>query len=258
MEEPLEPILNRAQSRELDRLAREEFGIPTLLLMEAAGIRLADEAREMLGGSTTGRGILILCGPGNNGGDGLAAARHLHNEGAAVSIVRVGDRGAARGDALVHLGIVERMGLDLRAFGTADDAAAIMPGAPAPDLIIDALLGTGLDRPIEGPIGGLIDWLNGRGGTAVLSADIPSGLDAETGAVLGRAVRADVTLTFASLKPGFSSLGAQAYLGRVIVRSVGHPCGLVERLGRGSLARPPGRDGTPSPAPAPAPRRLER
>lgn len=258
MEEPQEPILSRAQSRELDRLAREEFGIPSLLLMEAAGIRLADEAREMLGGSTAGRGILILCGPGNNGGDGLAAARHLHNEGAAISIVRVGDRGAARGDALVHLGIADRMSLDVRAIATGEAAASIMARTPAPDLIIDALLGTGLDRPIEGPIGDLIDGLNRRNGTPVLSADIPSGLDADTGAVLGLAVRADVTLTFASLKPGFSSLEAQAYLGRVIVRSVGHPRSLVERLGRGSRARPPGRDGRPSPAPAPAPRRLER
>jgi NAD(P)H-hydrate epimerase len=213
-------VFTRESIRLLDRLAVDEFGIPSIVLMENAAIHLAAAARRMM---PTGARADIYCGPGNNGGDGLAVARHLHNSGVKVQVIlaAAGDRYSK--DAETNLAIVRAMGIPV--FGAAPTAK--------PDLLIDALLGMGLHRPVEGRLAELIEQINQlrSRGVPVLSVDIPSGLDADTGRPLGAAVRASTTVTLVGLKAGFLLPGAAAYLGTVKVVDIGAPRELAERLG---------------------------
>jgi NAD(P)H-hydrate epimerase len=211
------PVFSRETARELDRLAAEQYAMPTILLMENAAVCLAAEARRMIRGAR-GR-VTIFCGPGNNGGDGFAMARHLHNAGVQVKVVLADPSKAYQGDAATNLTIARAMGVDI-----------VPPTTSGADLIVDALLGTGLDRSVREPIDRLIRMIN-RSPAPVLAVDIPSGLDADTGEPLGIAVRADVTMTMAGRKLGFSRPGARDYLGRVIVADIGVPRELVARLG---------------------------
>lgn len=249
-------IFTRDAIRELDRLAVEEFGIPSIVLMENAAIGLAGGAAEFLdgpvgpgdaagGGDGAGSGgsggVLVVAGRGNNGGDGLAAARHLHNEGRRVAIVLAAPPETYTGDAAVNLRIATAMGLPIHVAGpdSARDAIdAAMAELEGADVVIDALLGTGATGRITGVYADLIAAINdlGRDGAAVVAADLPSGLDADTGDPLGEggdpAVRADLTVTFVGLKEGFLTLGAQEYLGDIVVAPIGAPTALTIRLGR--------------------------
>jgi NAD(P)H-hydrate epimerase len=222
-------VFSRRAVREVDRLAVEQYGIPSIVLMENAGLHLAEVALD-LSESDPPR-ILVACGPGNNGGDGLCAARHLHNEGAQVEIVLIAPESAVKGDAAVHLRTVKAMGLPVHAEPHALRKAAARLG---PDVIIDALLGTGLERAVEGAMAEAIGALNalGDGGATILSADLPSGLDCDRGVPLGAAVRATATVTFVGLKAGFLQLSAQEYIGDVMIADIGAPRELVERLGQ--------------------------
>lgn len=229
-------VLDRRAARRIDNDATERYGIPSVLLMENAARHLADVALEMAQGLGA-PGILVVCGPGNNGGDGWGAARHLHNAGARVHVLSTIEPGRLVGDSEINAGIVARMGLPVEVLDSGDAAgAAERAGArlERADLIIDAIFGTGLDRPVDERIGALITWINGqrKNGCAVISADLPSGLDADSGEPLGVAVRADVTVTFAGLKAGFTALAAQGYIGDVVVADIGVPRELVESLGK--------------------------
>ncbi len=226
-------VLTRAAVREVDRLAAEEFGLPSIVLMENAAIHCADVALDLLAQRPAGR-ALVVCGPGNNGGDGFAIARHLANQGTEAVIVLGGPREKYTGDAATNLGVAERMGIPIEPFdasGGSVRAWSQRHGRPA--LVIDALLGTGLERPVREPIATLIASINelGRSRVAVLAVDLPSGLDCDTGEPLGDAVRATVTVTFVGLKRGFLALAAQPHVGDVVVADIGVPRALVERLG---------------------------
>src|SRR5690349_8228716 len=131
--------LTRAQVREIDRRSTDDYGIPTLLLMENAARAVADAACEMLDNNCVGE-VLILCGAGNNAGDGLAAARHIHNRGADVTIALLNDPGSFQGDAALNWHICQKMGL------TAVQATPDIFNDPA-QLVVDAIFGTGLNRP---------------------------------------------------------------------------------------------------------------
>lgn len=223
-------LLNREASRTIDRLAHDEFGIPSIVLMENASRHVADVALDELE-DVDDPSILVVCGPGNNGGDGLAAARHLSNAGVRVTIALAADPARLSGDAAVHLAVVRRMGLPIR---------EIAPGTATPDafagshLIIDALFGTGLDRPVQAAHAEVIRALNAAraAGATVLAVDLPSGLDADSGKALGVAVQADLTVTFCGLKPCFLSLEGQALVGELVVADIGAPRVLLERLGK--------------------------
>jgi len=227
-------ILTRQAVREVDRLAMEEFGIPSIVLMENAAFHLADVALHLTGEAGLPR-ILVVCGPGNNGGDGFAAARHLHNSGAEVAIVHAGPAKPAS-DAAINLAIAQKMGLPIERVKGDDGAGAIERAVAAlgpPDLVIDALLGTGLDRAVREPALGMIARINdlGASGAQILAVDIPSGLDADTGEALGAAVTADVTVSFVGIKAGFTKLIAQEHIGDVVVADIGAPRELTARLG---------------------------
>lgn len=225
---------SRADLREIDRRAAAEFGVPTLLLMESAARGVAEATLD--GFEVPSRALaLVVCGTGNNAGDGLAAARHLHNAGVRVRIVlALGDR--LNGDAGVHLDIAKRMGLKIVPPDDADAFAGIPAAwgrAKGEGVVIDALFGTGLSRSLAGPALRAVRGINALGarGVPVLAVDVPSGLDADSGDVLGDAVCADVTITFVGLKPGFLNPAAGSYLGDVIVADIGAPRALVESLG---------------------------
>jgi NAD(P)H-hydrate epimerase len=235
--EPEIHVFSRESVREVDRLAGDQYAIPSVVLMENAAFHLCDVALHLAGESPSPR-VLIVCGPGNNGGDGLAVARHLHNAGASVAVLLSGPAAAYKGDAAMNLAIVQKMGLPLSECPAGGDALAAVRAAVErlghADLVIDALLGTGLSQAVKEPLASFIGAINelAKGGALVVSADIPSGLDADTGEPLGVAVHADATVTFVGLKQGFLRLSAQEYIGDVVVADIGAPRELTARLGR--------------------------
>jgi NAD(P)H-hydrate epimerase len=215
--------LSRAQSREIDRRSIEEYHIPGIVLMENAARAVADVVCEMLAGRQN-RSVLILCGGGNNGGDGLAAARHLHNRNIQVAIALTTDPSRYQGDALINWQIVSAMRLPVL---PADPNSLATTSA---SLFIDAIFGTGLTQPPRAPFDQIVAVIE-RASIPVLAVDIPSGLDCDTGRLLGPAcIRAARTVTFAAEKIGFAEPGAQNYLGSVAVADIGCPRELIEQI----------------------------
>jgi NAD(P)H-hydrate epimerase len=217
--------LTRAQVREVDRLAVERYHMPSIVLMENAARAVTDAALEML--RDRGDRVVIACGGGNNGGDGLAVARHLHNRRYPVEINLLASVTEFKGDALVNWQITREMGLPAEPFS----AAALERDPPA--LVIDAVFGTGLSQP---PRGGLLtSYVHGlaRSGAPVLSVDVPSGLDCDTGQPLGPCVRATRTVTFVAEKVGFANPAAAEFLGNTTVGDIGVPRELIEQIAAG-------------------------
>jgi NAD(P)H-hydrate epimerase len=200
--------LTVAEARALDRDAVERLGMPSILLMENAARGVAEAAR------TLGDRFLILCGPGNNGGDGLAAARHL---GAAADLRLLAEPDPERSpDAALQLRI-------LRAAGWRIAADPAPPRAAPGTVWIDALFGTGLTRAVEGPAAAWIDAMNRADGPR-LAVDVPSGLHGDDGVPTGPAcLRADLTVTFEAPKRGLLQPAARAYVGRLLVVPLGLP-----------------------------------
>ena len=207
----LEPLYDAAQMRAIDAWAIDERGIPSLELMERAGAAVADEAARLAPG---GGLIAIVAGKGNNGGDGLVAARLLRERGREVDVLLVGHAAALSGDALANL---ERL--------PGPPPAALSRGiAPGTALAVDALLGTGSSGAPRGEIAAAIEALAGCG-APVLAVDVPSGVDASTGEVAGDAVTAVATATFHAAKPGLWIEPGRGHAGRVAVFDIGIPAG---------------------------------
>jgi len=229
-----EPTLTREQSRAVDRLAVERLGIPSIVLMENAAINataaMLDELGEAGGGveDFAALAIAVVCGGGNNGGDGYAIARHLHNLGADVRLYAAKDPAGLDGDAATNHAICERMGIPIEP--VLDEAA--IPRArdrwADADAVVDALLGTGFSGEVREPLASVIRALGGLGDTRVIAIDVPSGLDADTGQPSNATVRADLTVTFVARKRGFTA-EAEAWTGRVVVGDIGVPPALVEQ-----------------------------
>jgi NAD(P)H-hydrate epimerase len=213
--------LTRAQVREVDRRSIEDYHIPGIVLMENAARAVASAACEMLGNDCIGQ-ILMLVGGGNNGGDALAAARHLHNRGADVTLALTTDPSRFGGDALVNWKIVSAMGL--RAVEVDPDRIAHSPAR----LIVDGIFGTGLSQPPREPFAGVVRAV-ARSRIPVLAIDLPSGMDCDTGHVLGAAcIQAAQTVSFVASKAGFAHPQAAQYTGAVTVADIGCPRTLIE------------------------------
>ena len=210
----------REEIREIDRAAIEDYGLPGVVLMENAGRGAAACALEMLAGKPGAR-VAVVCGSGNNGGDGFVVARHLHNQGCSVAVFLVAQRDKIAGDARVNLDVIVRMKLDVR---EVEPSALDFLGA---DLVVDALLGTGLNGDVREPYLSAIRAINAAR-KPVLAIDIPSGLDANTGQVLGDCVRAARTVTFALPKIGFTRGRGPEVAGQVAVVPIGVPRELLE------------------------------
>ena len=196
-------VYTAGQVRSIDRVAIDELGIPGYELMCRAGSAALAVLRERW---PAARSIAVFCGAGNNAGDGYVVARLAKAAGLGVRAVAVVPPERLRGDAKRAWDDCRAAGVDAVPFG--DDTG----GAFVPDVIVDALLGTGLDRPVEGAFAAAIAAMS-EAPAPILALDVPSGLDADTGRVLGVAVRADVTITFVGLKQGLFLGEAPDYRG---------------------------------------------
>ena len=223
---PHRPLrLTRAQVREVDRLASEHFHVPGIVLMENAARNAVDLAWQMLGGEH--KHVLVFCGPGNNGGDGMAIGRHLHLRDAHVELIFGDfDRDKYTGDAGTNWQITRASSIR---HDTWENAKARLEGKHV-DLIIDALWGTGLNQPPRGTYVAMIDWMN-KAGVPILSVDLPSGLDCDTGDPWGAAcVVAAKTITFVAEKLGFANPASRQYLGQVVIADIGCPREVVDHV----------------------------
>lgn len=219
-----ERYLTRQQVREVDRRAIEEYGIPGIVLMENAARGVVAVAEEMLQGRA-GQRILILCGGGNNGGDGLAAARHLHNHGHHPLIGLCTEPARYRGDALINWRIVRSMGLP--SFPATPESIREADAA----LVLDGIFGTGLSERPRGDFDVIVSAVAALD-VPVLAIDLPSGLDCDSGAPPGTCVRAARTVTFVAMKAGFRNPASRLYTGDVTVAEIGCPKELIERLAK--------------------------
>jgi NAD(P)H-hydrate epimerase len=214
-----EPILSREQVRACDGVAIEQYEINGLVLMENAGGAAARYIQRVLR-AHDGNRAAIIAGAGNNAGDGFVVARHLVNEGIEVVVVICVDRERFRGDALSNLVILEHMQVPIKYLAPEAVGEAIQKVGGESDLLVDALLGTGTSGPPREPFRTAIETIN-QLDVPVVALDIPSGLDCDSGAPLGIAVKADHTVTFAAIKQGYSNPEAKQYTGEVILASIG-------------------------------------
>lgn len=220
------PVLaTTAQMQALDRAAIEQRGIPSLLLMENAASALAQAALECAG-SGTARAV-VFCGPGNNGGDGLAAARLLARSGCQVRCLLLGDRARLTHDAAVMAARLEEAGLPLLPYDPYDPV--LRDWLAGCDVVVDALFGVGLRRPLEGAYLAAVRQINAAR-CPVVACDLPSGIDGDTGCRLGDAVHADLTVTFTCAKPGLHRGAGAACAGQVRIASIGIPDDLLQTL----------------------------
>jgi|CXWL01.1.fsa_nt_gi NAD(P)H-hydrate epimerase len=218
-------VLTAAEMRAVDRRAIDEVGVPGMVLMENAAIGVVDALAERF---PSARRVAILCGPGNNGGDGLAIARHLAVRGYDVEILLAVPAASLAGDAAAQLTICQRLGLPLGELAAAPDArAATLAGLAEVDVIVDALFGTGLSRPLTGAHAELVVAL-GRLGRPVLAVDIPSGLDGSLATIPGPYLAADLTVTFAAPKVAHILAPACHACGELVVADLGVPAWLVD------------------------------
>jgi len=215
------PTVTAAQMAEVDRAA-VELGISVEMLMENAARQVALACRAMLG-EVAGRRIVCLAGPGNNGGDALAAARRLHGWGAEVRCVLSSDREHLRGDLVARQhDVLERLGVAIAGPGAARLADA--------ELIVDGLLGYSVRGAPRGAVETLIREAD-RSRVPILAVDLPSGLDPDTGAPLGIAIRAAVTVTLALPKVGLLSTSSRSLVGDLLLADIGVPPTIYERFG---------------------------
>jgi NAD(P)H-hydrate epimerase len=216
-------IVTAQRMRELDRKAIEERGIASLTLMEKAGGAVAEAAARLTEG-TGQQPVVILCGPGNNGGDGLVAARHLVQRGRRVQVFLAAAPADLSSDAATNLRRLAESGISAT---QVSNAQPIAEACAAASLVVDALLGTGASGKVRGLPGKLIEALNDSG-ARVLAVDVPSGLDADSGEPLGLAVRAVETVTMGLPKIGLFLYPGMDHAGRVTVADIGFPSDLLD------------------------------
>ena len=214
------------EMRDIDKKAAETYGIPELLLMENAGHRVAEAALELLG-APAGKSVIVLAGTGNNGGDAFAAARHLANSGVRVKIFEIGDPTHRRPSAATNRAIDEKMGIEIHALASDRVWDRLSLAMKFSDLVIDGILGTGFAGELKKPVLRLIELVNDSG-KRVLAIDIPSGVEADTGAVTSVAIEAAATLTLGLPKPGHFFCPGAACTGKLLVDDIGIPSALLE------------------------------
>jgi NAD(P)H-hydrate epimerase len=233
--------LNRNRLKEIDRIATERYGIPSLILMENAGRAVADETIKLIKTTLPDKKtpvVIVICGKGNNGGDGLVTARHLHNQHLRVIIFYLGclnDHKARSDESNINLNIVRKLKIRIielpwlldkssRKHKTNRDTTSRL--LKTADVIIDAIFGIGLEREIQNPLREFIAQINSSS-IPVVAVDIPSGLDMDTGKPLGIAIKSKRTVTFGFPKIGFLKTSAKQYLGRLTVADISIPCDIV-------------------------------
>jgi NAD(P)H-hydrate epimerase len=219
--------LTRAQVREVDRKAIEEYEVPGVVLMENAG----RNATQLISGwLPKGGSVAIVCGRGNNGGDGFVIARHLHNAGVDVALLMACDPQRLTGDAATNARIAEKMSLPFVPFQTEAEIAQARAHLGRAAIIVDGVLGTGFSGDVRSPLDQVIHAINAAKADRVVAIDVPSGLDCDTGRPSNATVVAHETITFVARKAGFQAEGASAYTGNVHVADIGAPREAVQAV----------------------------
>lgn len=203
--------------QKLDKIAIQEIGIPSLVLMENAGQSVAQEVLKRLKDQPK-KVVCVVCGVGNNAGDGFVAARHLLIAGIKTKIFLIGRERDLKNDAAVNCQILRKVGYPI--FSVTELNSVLKRNLSRADVVVDAIFGVGLSRLIEGPFKEIIQEINQRA-KHVVSIDIPSGLNGTTGKIYGVCVKADVTVTFSFAKKGFFKNEGPRYAGRVVVADIG-------------------------------------
>ncbi|MBF0427155.1 MAG: NAD(P)H-hydrate epimerase, partial [Magnetococcales bacterium] len=214
-------LLTASQMAAADRRTIEELGLPGIVLMENAGAGVVKVLRRELP-DLAQRRVVVVAGLGNNGGDGFVIARHLLQAGVAVQVFLLGAAEHQQGDALINFRVFHNLGGVVRRVWKADDLATLPGALKHAGVVVDALFGTGLQRPVGGLFAEAIAMIN-RSGKPVLAVDLPSGVSADTGQILGVAVRADWTVTFAAEKIGHRTHPGAALCGKVACVPIGIP-----------------------------------
>ena len=219
-------LLYAHEMKEIDRKATSIYGIPSLILMENAGLQTTEVVQEILG-SAIGQNVVILAGKGNNGGDGFVVARHLLNAGANVDIFIMGNPAEFTTDSRINYDILSRMTSSIYPLMQEEQLNKLMLGLLGADLIVDALYGIGFKGTLgelEAKVVRMINWTR----VPVVAVDIPSGVEADTGKVHGEAVRATHTVTFALPKIGLVLEPGKDYVGTLSVADISIPRPLLE------------------------------
>jgi len=233
-------VLTAAQMREIDRLTSEQFGVPSLQLMENAGARVVEFLIEQFP-DLVRRKVVILCGKGNNGGDGLVLARLLRREGVVSTVFLFAAPEAVKGDAAVNLKRWQDSGGEVRVITSAAEWEAAKGTLAAANLVVDALLGTGLNAPVEGLLAAVIEDVNHHSrshlrSAKVVAVDTPSGLPSDVSPAhrrnSGPIIQADYTVTFTAPKVGQLVSPQCGHVGKLMVRSIGTPARLLEEDAR--------------------------
>ncbi|MBI4811641.1 MAG: NAD(P)H-hydrate epimerase [Ignavibacteriales bacterium] len=221
----MEAVVTSAEMQACDRYAIDTLKIPGLILMENAG-RGVVEMMEKHFGSMAGKTVIIVCGKGNNGGDGYVVARHLFNRGARIVVVLIGKASELKGDAKVNFESIRKIASKFKTDGILQikelKSKQSLKRLSKADFIVDAIFGTGFSGEVREPYKSVIGWINKTGGKKV-SIDIPSGVNADNGEVGNVAVKADLTVTMALRKIGLITGDGKCYAGKVEVVGISMP-----------------------------------
>jgi len=218
-------VATAAQMAELDRVTIHTYGIPSLVLMENAGRSCTDRIFRILedkAGGPQEASVAVVCGKGNNGGDGMVIARHLHNRGVYVEVFLLGEVDDLSTDARTQHEIIRRMDVEVRVIRDGEGVEDLRSYLEEVHLCVDAILGTGLSAPLSGIVREVVEVVNLSMAT-VFAVDIPSGIDATTGRILGEGIRADYTGTFGLLKLGHVLLPGSIHCGETEIYDIGIP-----------------------------------
>ncbi len=221
-------VLNAAQMRDADRQTIDEIGIPSMVLMENAG-RQVVAALEAANDDLTDRHVAVLCGPGNNGGDGFVVARTLYQRAVDVSVFVIGTMAAVKGDARLNLEILGRLGLTVVEISDEQAWDLHFSEISQCDLIVDAIFGTGLRSPLAGMMETVAADVNASG-IPVVAVDLPSGMSADRAEPIGECIRASMTVTLATPKLPLVLPPGEAHAGSIVVADIGIPPEVIENL----------------------------
>jgi ADP-dependent NAD(P)H-hydrate dehydratase / NAD(P)H-hydrate epimerase len=230
-------ILSAAEMREVDRLTTARYGIPSPTLMENAGVSVAEFIAQQWP-KFAQRRIVVLCGKGNNGGDGFVAARNLLKLGAKPAVYLFAAPDEMQGDAAANCKRWQKVSGALEIVRNSNDLQNIKPALDAADIIVDALLGTGTHGAVEGLFAEAIEAVNKRHKTVnsvVVAVDIPSGMVADTGEAMGACINANYTVTFTAPKMGTILGTASDAVGDLIVHEIGSPPELLDEVGKSNV-----------------------
>lgn len=220
--------LSVLQAQQIDRFAIQKLGIPSVVLMENAGRLTAGEILKIIGvrplRGLTPKAVIIFCGSGNNGGDGFVVARHLWASGVRVKVFLIGNPKNLKQDSAINFKILKKLKCPVENIQNVNKK--VLTELRRATLIVDAIFGIGLSRPVGEPYRSIIHAIN-QARKPVVAVDVPSGMDATTGKVLGACVKATCTVTFAVLKKGFLTVQGRRYVGKVIVADIGIPLKVI-------------------------------